>query len=254
MALGKRLGRLHARQRLGIEAEHAAQVYGQELTWFHRENVRLAPALITAALRLTGLHRRGRRNVARVRHIENLVRLRERHAELDGFRILHLSDLYADMSASPIATAAALVADLRYDLCVVTGDFRGQTWGAIEPSMRETRKLVQSLRSPVFAILGNHDSGLMTLELEAMGVRVLMNEAASFERNGARLHVAGVDDAHFYRADNIEKAATSVPHDAFSILLSHTPEIYLQAAHAEFDLLLAGHTHGGQICLPGAIR
>ncbi|MBV8738507.1 MAG: metallophosphoesterase, partial [Alphaproteobacteria bacterium] len=70
---------------------------------------------------------------------------------------------------------------------------------------------------------------------------------------GQRVYLAGIDDAHFYRMDNIEKAVSQIPHDAFSILLSHTPEIYRQAAHADFDLLLSGHTHGGQICLPGAI-
>ncbi len=62
-----------------------------------------------------------------------------------------------------------------------------------------------------------------------------------------------IDDAHYYRVDNIEKAAEQIPQDGFAILLSHTPEIYLQAAHAGFDLLLSGHTHGGQICLPGSI-
>jgi predicted MPP superfamily phosphohydrolase len=53
--------------------------------------------------------------------------------------------------------------------------------------------------------------------------------------------------------DNIEKAALDLPRDEFAILLSHTPEIYRQAAHADFDLMLSGHTHGGQICLPGGI-
>ena len=53
--------------------------------------------------------------------------------------------------------------------------------------------------------------------------------------------------------DNIEKAALSIPRGEFSILLSHTPEVYRQAAHANFDLMLSGHTHGGQICLPGSI-
>ena len=72
-------------------------------------------------------------------------------------------------------------------------------------------------------------------------------------RDGQHLYLAGIDDAHFYRMDNIEKAAAKIPHDEFSILLSHTPEIYRQAAHADFDLLLSGHTHGGQICLPGSI-
>src|ERR1700682_1047573 len=67
------------------------------------------------------------------------------------------------------------------------------------------------------------------------------------------VRLAGIDDAHHFRVDNIEKAALQIPHGEFSILLSHTPEIYRQAAHADFNLLLSGHTHGGQICLPGSI-
>ena len=51
----------------------------------------------------------------------------------------------------------------------------------------------------------------------------------------------------------IEKAASGIPGDAFSILLSHTPEVYEEAAHVDFNLMLSGHTHGGQICLPGGI-
>lgn len=81
----------------------------------------------------------------------------------------------------------------------------------------------------------------------------LLNECAVIGCGSASLYLAGVDDAHFYRADNIEKAATNIPQGCVSILLSHTPEIYRQAAHAGFDLMLSGHTHGGQICLPGEI-
>src|SRR5437762_8062081 len=82
---------------------------------------------------------------------------------------------------------------------------------------------------------------------------MLLNECVSIELGGATIYLAGIDDAHFYRVDNIEKAASGIPHDGFAVLLSHTPEIYRQAAHAGFDLLLSGHTHGGQICLPGSI-
>jgi predicted MPP superfamily phosphohydrolase len=81
----------------------------------------------------------------------------------------------------------------------------------------------------------------------------LRNESEAIPRDGQSIYLAGIDDAHYYRADNIEKAASDIPQDGFSILLSHTPEIYRQAAHAGFDLLLSGHTHGGQICLPGSI-
>ncbi|KLK91371.1 metallophosphoesterase, partial [Microvirga vignae] len=58
---------------------------------------------------------------------------------------------------------------------------------------------------------------------------------------------------NFYRMDDIELAARDIPAGAVSILLSHTPGTYRRAAHAAFDLMLCGHTHGGQICLPGGI-
>ena len=86
-----------------------------------------------------------------------------------------------------------------------------------------------------------------------MGIKMLVNESDIIERGGQRLHLCGIDDAHFYRMDNIEKVAAAIPSDEFSILISHTPEVYRQAAHANFDLMLSGHTHGGQICLPGGI-
>ena len=69
-----------------------------------------------------------------------------------------------------------------------------------------------------------------------MGVRMLLNEAETIERDGARMHLAGIDDAHFFRVDNIEKAAAAIPPGEFSLLLSHTPEVYRQAAHAGFDV------------------
>ena len=65
-------------------------------------------------------------------------------------------------------------------------------------------------------------------------IRMLLNECETINRNDQCIYIAGIDDAHFYRADNIEKAGSGIPSNAFSILLSHTPEIYQQAAHADF--------------------
>ena len=115
------------------------------------------------------------------------------------------------------------------------------------------QRCARSLHGPVYGVLGNHDTIRMVPGLEEMGIRMLLNECDAISRGGETIHLAGIDDAHYYRVDNIEKAAAEIPHDGFSILLSHTPEIYRQAAHADFDLLLGGHTHGGQICLPGSI-
>src|SRR5260370_26011709 len=89
--------------------------------------------------------------------------------------------------------------------------------------------------------------------LEEMGIRMLLNECGAISRGDQAVYLAGIDDADYYRVDNIEKAASEIRDNGFSILLSHTPEVYRQAAHAGFDLLLGGHTHGGQICLPGSI-
>jgi hypothetical protein len=146
-----------------------------------------------------------------------------------------------------------LLPTVSYDLCVLTGDYRGETYGPYERAIEGLGRVRAHLHSPVYGVLGNHDTIRMVPELEEIGIRMLLNESEAIERGGEHIHLVGIDDAHYYRVDNIEKAASAVPAAEFSILLSHTPEIYRQAAHAGFQLMLSGHTHGGQICLPGAI-
>jgi uncharacterized protein len=251
--LEQRLGRLHARQRLGVEKDHEAQVFGQGLNFFHIENSALTALAIECILRMTGLFWRGRRNAERIEVRRNLVKASELPEAFHGFSILHLSDLHCDISRGAMRRLAERLETLSYDVCVLTGDYRGETFGPFETTLAAIAELRPQIRGPVYGILGNHDSIRMLPSLESMDIKMLMNEADTIERAGQRIHIAGVDDAHFYRADNVEKAAARIPHDEFSILLSHTPEIYRQAAHAGFDLLLGGHTHGGQICLPGGI-
>ena len=251
--LESRLGPLHAQLRLGMEREHEAQAFGQGLSFLHLENLPLMQVVIETVLRATGTYWRGRANAGKVEVRRNVVRLPNLPGAFEGFTILHLSDLHADMSGPAMQRAAELATDLQYDLCVLTGDYRGRTHGDCGPTLEGMSRLREALRSDIYAVLGNHDSIAMVPDLEALGIRMLLNECVAIERGGAAIYVAGVDDAHFYRADNIEKAAADIPRGCVSILLSHTPEIYRQAAHAGFDLMLSGHTHGGQICLPGGI-
>jgi len=251
--LESRIGRLHARLRLGIEREHEAQAFGQGLTFLHIENMPLMQAMIEVVLRVTGAYSRGRVNAGNVQLRRNEVRFPHLPEAFDGFTILHLSDLHADMSGPALMRVVELLGDLDYDLCVMTGDYRGRTYGDFQPCLESIARLCARLRGDIYAVLGNHDSIAMVPDIEALGIRVLLNECAVIERGPASLYLAGVDDAHFYRADNIEKAAADIPEGSVSILLSHTPEIFRQTAHAGFDLMLSGHTHGGQICLPGGI-
>ena len=251
--LENRLGRVHARLRLGLEREHEAQAFGQGLTFLHLENMPVMQALMEIVLRGTGTYWRGRSNAARVVLKRNDLCLPSLPRSFEGFTILHLSDLHADISQRALARARALLDGLEYDLCVLTGDFRGRTYGDYGPTLKLVAQLRNSLRGVIYGVLGNHDSIMMVPDLEALGITILLNESIAIRRSGEAIYLAGVDDAHFYRADNIEKAATEIPEHSVSILLSHTPEIYRQAAHAGFDLMLSGHTHGGQICLPGGV-
>lgn len=251
--LEKRLGRVHSRQRLGIETDHEAQIFGQGLNFFHIENWYSVHGLMRGVLRLCGLYRRGVRNTARIRVLRNDIARPGIPPLFDGFTILHISDMHVDMNDSAMQRLTELLADLTYDPCVLTGDYRGKTFGSFEATLTGLARIRAFLKAPVYAVLGNHDSIRMVPAMEEMGIRLLLNESAVITRGGERIHLAGIDDAHYYRVDNIEKAAAPIPHDEFSILLSHTPEIYRQASHADFDVLLAGHTHGGQICLPGAV-
>jgi predicted MPP superfamily phosphohydrolase len=251
--LEQRFGRLHSRQRLGIEDDHEARAGGRGVGSLRPKRWYLSPPIIRSALKLSGLYWRARRNAARIQIRRHDIALPRLPAGFDGFTILQISDLHIDMNQQAMRRLAELLPDLRYDLCVLTGDYRGKTYGPFEATIEGMARLRKHLVGPIYGVLGNHDTLRMAPALEEMGIRMLVNEAEPLLRDGQRLHLAGIDDAHYYRVDNIEKAAAQIPDGECSILLSHTPEIYRQAAHADFDLLLCGHTHGGQICLPGAI-
>ena len=248
-----RLGPLHARQRLGIERDHEAQVFGQGLTFFHLENSSWAEWIIRNVLKATWLYWRARQNAERILVKRNDMRFKTLPPLFEGFTILHISDLHVDMNEVAMNRLIELVGSMQYDVCVLTGDYRGRTFGPFQPALDGVARVGTHLKQPIYAVLGNHDTIQMVPGLEAMGIRVLLNECETIVRKDQRIYLAGIDDAHFFRVDNIEKAALPIPRGEFSILLSHTPEVYRQAAHANFDLMLSGHTHGGQICLPGSI-
>ena len=247
------MGRLYARQRLGIERDMEMRVFGGGINFFHFENLSSARSVIRTALKLTGLYWRGRANARRVVVRRNAIALPKLPPAFEGFTLLHLSDLHVDMNEGAMARLVELAQGLAYDAVAMTGDFRGKTSGSFAEALEGLARVRAHLKAPAYAVLGNHDTVEMVPGLEAMEIRVLLNECVALERGGARVHLAGIDDAHFFRVDNIAKAAEPLPPGEVAILLSHTPEIYRQAAHAGFDVLLAGHTHGGQICLPGGI-
>jgi hypothetical protein len=112
-------------------------------------------------------------------------------------------------------------------------------------------QLAEHIKTDMYAILGNHDAIEMVPTLETGGIRILLNEHVMLESGGEKMVLAGVDDPHYYETDNLEKAFEGAPLNHFKLLLAHSPEICRKAAFAGVDLYLCGHTHAGQICLPG---
>jgi predicted MPP superfamily phosphohydrolase len=251
--LDRRLGSPHAIERLRLESFRERRMSRGERRSLRLWNLHSSPKLIRGALKSVGLYRRARANAARVQVEENVLRFANLPGMFDGFTILHISDLHVDMNEGAMRQLAELLPGLRCDLCVLTGDFRGKTYGPFDATLDGLARLRPHLPEPAYAVLGNHDSILMVPGLEAIGIRVLLNECEPILRGDHAIHLAGIDDAHLYRLHDVKKAAAGIPKAACSILLSHTPEVYREAAFAGFDLLLSGHTHGGQICLPGAI-
>jgi hypothetical protein len=133
--LEKRLGRLHARLRLGLEDDHEAQVFGQGINYFHLENLRASHLLIGACLKLCGLYWRGHRNAAKIVVTHNNLTSNRVPEAFDGFTILQLSDLHVDLSQDAMEKLTLLLQDISYDICVLTGDYRGQTFGPFDAAL-----------------------------------------------------------------------------------------------------------------------
>jgi uncharacterized protein len=184
---------------------------------------------------------------------EVTIPIRGLDPKLDGYRIVHLSDLHIG-ALTPGWWAQRWIDRANAenaDLAVVTGDL--VTSGVAFHS--EIADVVGSLRARdgVFCAMGNHDyfgegEPLVSL-LRARGRVVLRNEGVVLERDGARFFLAGIDDTWTKRA-NLELALKDRPAEVPTIMLAHDPDRFPQIAREGVDLVLSGHTHGGQIAFP----
>jgi predicted MPP superfamily phosphohydrolase len=209
--------------------------------------------VLTLLLRCLGLYQTGRRNA--VTPILKTIQLNfpDLPTAFHGFRLLHLTDFHIDGVDGLAQSVAALLHDVPVDLCVLTGDYRYDDRGPCQevyPRMRQLLAAIQS-RLGIFGILGNHDAGEIAFQLEDMGVRMLVNESAEIRLAGESLWLVGVDDNFDYQCHDLPLALKHVPPGAFKVLLAHAPELFAEADSSGIQLCLSGHTHAGQIRLPG---
>lgn len=170
--------------------------------------------------------------------------------QFHGFRIIQLSDIHHSpfLSETEIAEAARRVNDLQPDLVVLTGDYISHSKDFIAGCARALGTL--RANHGVFAVLGNHDHWTdgagMAQALRAVGIRVLENENLLIERDTVTIRLLGIDDSTV-RRDDLGRALDGTHDTETRILLAHNPSIIREAARAGIDLVLSGHTHGGQI-------
>lgn len=187
----------------------------------------------------------------------------------DGFRIAQLSDLHYDdtFSVVPLRRAIDIVNGLGPDLVVVTGDFVtaprvSRRWSkgvrvakAAAKAIEPCAQLVAQIRSRlgILGALGNHDAdtdpGYVIEVLQSHQIPVLRNRSVSFEREGKRLWLAGVDDV-LDGKPRLDLALKGIPSGEPVILLAHEPDWADHVTNYPVDLQLSGHSHGGQVRIP----
>ncbi len=223
------------------------------------ESGALTDALISAfglTMRSVGLYHRGQRNTLAVRRVELQLACPGLPPEFDGFRILHVSDPHFDLCEGLAEAIAEAAAGSPADVCVLTGDYRAAIRGPHDKAVRALERLVHAITAPagIWATLGNHDGVAMVEPIERLGIGLLINEAASLYRGTAKLRLVGLDDVHRFHTPLADEAlAEHAPRrgDGFGIALVHSPDMAVAAARLGYGLYLCGHTHGGQVCLPG---
>jgi hypothetical protein len=169
-----------------------------------------------------------------------------------SLRVVQISDIHYGLFLPQewLAEAVERTNRLSPDMVVLTGDFVTYSRANIEPAAEILSRL--RARHGVLAVLGNHDfrvgAAAVTSALRRQRIEVLRNQHIALQLGGASLYMAGVDD-YGYGAD-VRRAVRGIPRDAATILLAHNPRIISLASRHGVSLVLAGHTHGGQVNIP----
>jgi predicted MPP superfamily phosphohydrolase len=182
-------------------------------------------------------------------------------AAFNGFRIAHLTDFHCSRHVTPsyVREAVDLAQVQAADVVVLTGDFIHHGFRYVERVAEALSRL--SAPHGVYAVLGNHDYSIRNAlgfrrhrhlhraverALGASGIKVLRNEAIPVSRQGAAIFLIGLDDL-WSRTCDLDRAFAGLSPDVPCITLAHNPRTIERLAGRRCDLMLSGHTHGGQV-------
>ena len=208
--------------------------------------------IIGPFLKFSGLYQRGVRNALDIQTTRITIHAPALPAAFEGFTILYLSDFHIDGTDLLVEPLCAALDGVEADICILGGDYRARMHGPFRAMMDALETVVPHIRSTqgIAGILGNHDSWEMIKPLERLGIIMLINEAIEIRAGSDSIWLLGLDDPHYYKCDDYDKANADVPTDAFRILAVHATGALPRLPDRAANVYLCGHTHAGQISLP----
>jgi uncharacterized protein len=206
-------------------------------------------------LKLGGVYGKGQANALNIALRQLDLSFPNLPSAFDGYKILHLTDMHLESFPGIENRIAGVVKEVEHDLTVITGDYRLNPFNPPEMVYEPMQVIINALQpvDGILATLGNHELHHDAEYVAQLGARMLINETVSLHRGNESFHITGLDDPHYYATTQMDEALFASPDKGFKLALVHSPEYYEEAAAANYDLYLCGHTHGGQIRLPGGI-
>jgi len=194
-------------------------------------------------------------------HLLSLTRLEKvvphLSADVPPIRLLHLSDIHLERSTRREAKLLKMIASARPDLIVISGDYLNLSYTRDDEAIAQVRHLLSQIQAPhgVYATLGSPPVDVLEVapaHFADSHIRLLRHETLTLDLGQARrLTLLGMDCSHDMAYDAQQLGQLTFPSEQASVLVYHSPELMPEAQQHPIDLFLCGHTHGGQVRVPG---
>jgi len=188
--------------------------------------------------------------------VEMQIRLPSLDSAFNGMKVIQISDIHMDewMDQTRLEKIMTMCSSLDHDLLIITGDFLTRSYSDdVDPLIRVLKPLAETM--PMIAIVGNNDIRYNDIIihdiLKECKITELVNSVFTLNKGNSSLHFAGLDDVYYGNPD-LDLVLDQIPEEGACILLVHEPDFAdTSSKTGRFDLQLSGHTHGGQIIIPG---
>ena len=184
------------------------------------------------------------------------VKIENLPESFDNIKIVHLTDFHSDGFSKREKRVLKILENIDPDLIFITGDFIDHSSKDLESCEKFWSELSGRYQGKVFGVLGNHEHWIKSPNITAIeglleknGIPILNNENKKIFQGDEFIYLLGVDDPDS-KKDDLPKAMIGTEENISKILLAHSPDIIDNLQGEKVDLILAGHTHGGQIVIP----